>query len=98
MMQNLRGLVLMALAMIVVLFAISLIALLAPRAQAGETIVMNCEWGAGFVAAMARERDAGKSEAELVAQLPDEMNWRMKLHLKRQIHSLFVYSREISPE
>jgi hypothetical protein len=97
-MQNLRGLALMALALIVVMFAIPLIALLAPRAHAGETVVMNCEWGAGYVAAMAHERDAGKSEEELIAQLPDEMNWRMKLHLKRQIHSLFMYRKEISPE
>jgi hypothetical protein len=95
MMQNLRGLALTALALTSVLIANPLVM---PRAQAGETIVMNCEWGAGYVAAMAHERDAGKSEEELVAQLLDEMNWRMKLHLKRQIHSLFVHRKEISPE
>ena len=84
--------------MIVVLFAIASIALLAPRAHAGETVVMNCEWGAGFLAAMAHQRDAGRTEEELAGQLPDEMDWRMKLHLKRQIHSLYIYRNEISPE
>jgi hypothetical protein len=96
-MQNLRGLVLMALALVVV-FAIPLVALVVPRAYADDTVVMNCEWGAGYVAAMAHQRDAGKSEEELGAQLPEDMNWRMKLHLKRQIHALFTYRKEISPE
>jgi hypothetical protein len=61
----------------------------APALAADEMIQIDCAWATGYLYAMAKKRDNGATEAELVARLPSSFNDKVKLHLAHRIHTIF---------